>query len=229
MVPTQRMPREQRREQLIGVATAMFADSGYHTTSMDDVAEAAEVSKPVLYQHFTSKKDLYLAAIDAAAATFDASVRSALQATENNEERVYSTFNAFFTFVSENRNEFIVLFSADSYQPEAVRRAEAVRRRIASQIAELITRYTYATLDEALLLAQGVVGIAEKAASQVVESASIDPQSSARLMAFMTYRGLTSMPRVDEVAPPGPDGSGEARPWDVDYPGLPHPNPDHKE
>ena len=76
MAPTQRMPREQRREQLIGVATAMFADSGYHTTSMDDVAEAAGVSKPVLYQHFTSKKDLYLAAIDAAAATFDASVRS---------------------------------------------------------------------------------------------------------------------------------------------------------
>lgn len=229
MVPTQRMPREQRREQLIDVATAMFADSGYHTTSMDDVAEAAGVSKPVLYQHFTSKKDLYLASIDAAAASFDSSIRRALQATEDNEERVYSTFDAFFTFVSESRSAFIVLFCADSYEPEAVRRADAVRHRVASQIAELITRYTYATLDEALLLAQGVVGIAEKAAGQVVESESMEPDPSARLMAFMTYRGLASMPRVDEVSPPGPDGSTEARPWDVDWRRSSHPNPNHKE
>ncbi|MBR7552046.1 helix-turn-helix transcriptional regulator, partial [Mycobacterium tuberculosis] len=49
--PQQRMPREQRRDQLVGVARAVFAGRGYRTTSMDTIAEEAGVSKPVLYQH----------------------------------------------------------------------------------------------------------------------------------------------------------------------------------
>ncbi|MFB9777221.1 TetR/AcrR family transcriptional regulator [Brevibacterium otitidis] len=229
MATTQRMPRKQRREQLMRVATEMFARSGYHTTSMDDVAEAAGVSKPVLYQHFSSKQDLYLAAIDTAAESFAEAIRSALAATEDNEQRVHGTYRAYLTFVSENRHEFAVLFRSDAYEPEAARKAQAARRRVANQIAELITRYTYATLEESMLLAQGVVGIAEYAAGLFVDSEGMDPRSSARLLAFMTFRGLGAMPRVDGNAPPGPEGSAAARPWDVDYPQSTTPNAQDKE
>ena len=54
-----RLPAEQRRTQLLEVAIEIFAERGFHATSMDDIAEAAGVTKPVLYQHFRSKRDLY--------------------------------------------------------------------------------------------------------------------------------------------------------------------------
>ena len=61
-----RLPAAERREQLLTVAVDVFASNGFHKTSMNDVAEAAGVTKPVLYQHFDSKQDLYLALLDEA-------------------------------------------------------------------------------------------------------------------------------------------------------------------
>ena len=55
-----RLPAAERREQLISTATSVFAEQGFHATSMNDVAEAAGVTKPVLYQHFSSKRDLFV-------------------------------------------------------------------------------------------------------------------------------------------------------------------------
>ena len=54
-----RLPAAERRKQLLDVAMTVFADSGYHGASMNDVASTAGVTKPVLYQHFHSKQDLY--------------------------------------------------------------------------------------------------------------------------------------------------------------------------
>src|SRR6476469_8330062 len=59
-----RLPAEQRRTQLLGVAVEIFAERGFHATSMDDIAEAAGVTKPVLYQHFPSKRALYRELLD---------------------------------------------------------------------------------------------------------------------------------------------------------------------
>lgn len=56
-----RMPAAERREQLLSVALDVFAGEGYHQTSMNQIAEAAGITKPVLYQHFASKRELYLA------------------------------------------------------------------------------------------------------------------------------------------------------------------------
>jgi len=59
-----RLPRDERRAQLLSAALESFTASGYHAASMDEIAERANVSKPVLYQHFPSKLDLYLAVLD---------------------------------------------------------------------------------------------------------------------------------------------------------------------
>jgi AcrR family transcriptional regulator len=55
-----RLPAAERRSQLLEVAVRVFARDGFHATSMNDVAEAAGVTKPVLYQHFGSKRDLFV-------------------------------------------------------------------------------------------------------------------------------------------------------------------------
>jgi len=61
------LPKDQRRAQLLDAASEVFTTRGYHAAAMDDIADAAGVSKPVLYQHFESKLDLYLALLDPAA------------------------------------------------------------------------------------------------------------------------------------------------------------------
>ena len=77
----------------------MFVAQGYHAAAMDDIADRAGVSKPVLYQHFPGKLDLYLALLDESADELVAIVREALSSTTDNSQRVPATFRAFFDYV----------------------------------------------------------------------------------------------------------------------------------
>src|SRR5512133_3366928 len=87
-----RLPRSERRAQLLAVAREVFVGSGYHAASMDEIAERAGVSKPVLYQHFPGKLDLYLALLDESVDALAATVRNALASTTDNKQRVTATF-----------------------------------------------------------------------------------------------------------------------------------------
>ena len=86
-----RMPRRERRAQLLESALEVFVAQGYHAAAMDDIAERAGVSKPVLYQHFPGKLDLYLALLDASCDTIIDNCRVALSATQDNKMRVQAT------------------------------------------------------------------------------------------------------------------------------------------
>ena len=91
------MPRSARRAQLLESALDVFVAQGYHAAAMDDIAERAGVSKPVLYQHFPGKLDLYLALLDQACDQVVGGVREALASTDDNKERVAATTEAFYT------------------------------------------------------------------------------------------------------------------------------------
>src|SRR3989441_10789418 len=94
-----RLPRSARRNQLLAAAQEIFVANGYHAAAMDDIADRAGVSKPVLYQHFPGKLDLYLALLDESADELVAIVRDALSSTTDNKQRVPATFRAFFDYV----------------------------------------------------------------------------------------------------------------------------------
>ena len=80
-----RMPRKARRAQLLSSALEVFVAQGYHAAAMDDIAERAGVSKPVLYQHFPGKLDLYLALLDVSCDTIIDNCRRALDSTDDNK------------------------------------------------------------------------------------------------------------------------------------------------
>ena len=86
-----RMPRGERRAKLLDAANEVFTSRGYHAAAMDDIAEAAGVSKPVLYQHFSSKLDLYLGPPGQQLRTLVDVVREALASTDDNADRVVAT------------------------------------------------------------------------------------------------------------------------------------------
>ena len=92
-----RMPRKARRAQLLSSALEVFVAQGYHAAAMDDIAERAGVSKPVLYQHFPGKLDLYLALLDVSCDTIIDNCRRALDSTDDNKSRVAAAMQSSTT------------------------------------------------------------------------------------------------------------------------------------
>src|SRR5881409_3272354 len=94
-----RLPRSVRRKQLLRAAREVFVAQGYHAAAMDDIAERAGVSKPVLYQHFPGKLDLYLALLETHASELVTAVREAMRSSTDNTVRVHNAVSAYFDFV----------------------------------------------------------------------------------------------------------------------------------
>jgi len=131
-----RMARPARRAQLLEAALQIFVSQGYHAAAMDDIADRAGVSKPVLYQHFPGKLDLYLALLDSSCEAVVAAVRSALAVTEDNKERVAATVDAFYTYVANDKAAFRLVFESDLTQEPAVReRVDKVTTESATMVA----------------------------------------------------------------------------------------------
>ena len=107
-----RLPKPARRRQLLAAAQEVFVAQGYHSAAMDEIAERAGVSKPVLYQHFPGKLELYLALLDESVAALTATVRTALESTTDNQQRVMATFTAFFDFVGSTGQAFRLVFES---------------------------------------------------------------------------------------------------------------------
>ncbi|HJE78710.1 MULTISPECIES: TetR/AcrR family transcriptional regulator [Brevibacterium] len=190
--PQQRLPRDQRRDQLVGVARSVFATRGYRTTSMDMIAEAAGVSKPVLYQHFDSKQDLYLALIDSSAAHLDSRLAEALGSTTDPHEQVHATYRAYFDFVVSHREEFVIIFNSDVYEPKAEQKLRALRESSATRVVSALQSFARLTDDEAQLLCRALIGTAEVVVKQIDSQRGIDADTAVELLTQMSWGGLRS-------------------------------------
>ena len=102
------MPRSERRAQLLEAAQAVFVAQGYHAAAMDEIADRAGVSKPVLYQHFPGKLDLYLALLDTHCESLEKLVRAALAQPDatSGRAKVEATVGAYFDFVTREDAAF---------------------------------------------------------------------------------------------------------------------------
>lgn len=194
----QRMPRSARRAQLLEAAQAAFVESGYHAAAMDDIADRAGVSKPVLYQHFPGKLELYLALLDKHSEGLEQLVREALASTHDNKERVYATIAAYFEFVSRDGAAFRLIFESDLTNESAVRnRLDTVGLVCAEAIAEVIAEDTSLPDADASLLGMALSGMAQVSARHwLAQGSSIPQDEAARLVGSLAWRGLGSFPKV---------------------------------
>ncbi len=192
----QRLPRRERRAQLLAAAREVFVQQGYHSAAMDDIAERAGVSKPVLYQHFPGKLDLYLALLDASSEVLVAAVRDALASTQDNKLRVEATVAAYLDFVDDPDGAFRLVFESDLMGEAAVReRVERADDACAHMVSRVIAADTGLTDDEALLLASGLTGLAQIAARHWLRSGRRVPKDLAgRLLAGLSWRGISGFP-----------------------------------
>lgn len=199
-----RMPRSERRAQLLEAAQAVFVQSGYHSAAMDEIAERAGVSKPVLYQHFPGKLDLYLALLDTHCETLEQLVRRALEHTDgDNEQRVRATVAAYFDFVSREDAAFRMVFESDPTSVPQVRaRLDAVELTCAEAISEVIAEDTGVD-DERALLGSALAGMAQVAARHwLAQDGDIPEGEAARIIS--PSRGAASGPSRRSAAEPDP-------------------------
>jgi AcrR family transcriptional regulator len=165
---------------------------------MDEIAERAGVSKPVLYQHFPGKLDLYLALLDESVEALTDTIRNALASTADNKQRVSATFQAFFDFVASTGEAFRLVFESDLRNEPAVRdRLDASARVHADMISEFIREDAGLDDDQAHLLGIGLVGMAQVSATYWLSTDRAIPKDAAeQLVARLAWRGISGWPRT---------------------------------
>lgn len=193
-----RMPRSARRKQLLHAARETFVAQGYHAAAMDDIAERAGVSKPVLYQHFPGKFELYLALIDEHTAELVERVRGALRSTTDNKQRVEATLTAFFDFVEHEGEAFRLVFESDlRSNADVAERLDGALESCAELVGQVIAEDTDVSPDAARLMARGIVGYAEVSARYwLAQGGRISKEEAVDLLARLTWRGISGWPRT---------------------------------
>jgi AcrR family transcriptional regulator len=197
-----RLPRSARRKQLLAAAQQVFVAQGYHAAAMDDIAERAGVSKPVLYQHFPGKLELYLALLDTHCDAMVSRVRSAMEATTDNKDRVRGAIQAYFDFIDHESEAFRLVFESDLRNDPAVReRVDRVESGCIAAITDTIMADTGHSRARAELLASGLVGAAEIAARfWLAGGRQVEKAEAEALLTTLSWRGIASFPLHGEHA-----------------------------
>jgi AcrR family transcriptional regulator len=190
-----RLSADARREQLLDVAIDAFAKSGYHSTSMNDVAAAAGVTKPVLYQHFDSKRALYVALLEDVGDRITSAVLEATKNSDSGKETTRLGFIAYFTWVAEHPREFQLLFgSNDRTDVEFT----AMTRKLESSLAEAIAPLITAGIDaqHQRTLALGLIALAIGVSQHLIaEGKRFNPETIAEQVFQFAWAGLRSVGR----------------------------------
>ena len=151
---TNRLPRDERRAQLLVAALEVFTAAGYHSAAMDEIADRAKVSKPVLYQHFPSKLDLYLAVLDLHIDSLVFAIQKAIASNRENSARVAATVEAYFGFIDSEGEAFRLLFESDmNVEPQVRERLNRMTYDCAAAISAVISIDTGLGKEESMMLA----------------------------------------------------------------------------
>ncbi len=198
--PKARLPRDERRAQLLAAALEVFTSAGYHSAAMDEIADRAGVSKPVLYQHFPSKLDLYLAVLDIHIDSLVFEIQKAIASTPDNSNRVRATVVAYFNFIESEGEAFRLLFESDmSVEPAVRERLTRMTYDCAAAISAIISLDTGLPQEAAMLLGVGLIGSAQITARHWLERDSkLSRQQATDLVSNLMWRGISGFPRTDE-------------------------------
>ena len=191
-----RLPRDERRAQLLAAALEVFTSSGYHAASMDEIADRASVSKPVLYQHFPSKLDLYLAVLDMHIDSLVFAIQKAIASTKENRNRVKATIVAYFGFIEGEGEAFRLLFESDmSIEPQVHERLNRMTYECALAVSAVISIDTGLPKEESMMLAIGLIGCAQITARHWLEKdVKMNRTQATAMVTNLLWRGISGFP-----------------------------------
>ena len=192
-----RLPRDERRAQLLVAALEVFTAAGYHSAAMDEIADRAKVSKPVLYQHFPSKLELYLAVLDVHIDSLVFAIQKAIASTRENSSRVSATVEAYFGFINSEGEAFRLLFESDmNLEPQVRERLNRMTYDCAAAVSAVISIDTGLGKEESMMLAVGIIGTVQTTARHWLDrDGKIDRQRATELVMNLIWRGISGFPK----------------------------------
>ena len=198
MASPARLTANERREQVLNVALAVFAQRGYHTTSMNDIADAAGVTKPVLYQHFDSKRALYIAVLETVGEGMITAIGSATKATPSGKTQTAIGMVAYFRWVANDPNGFSLLFGGGTRRDEEF---ATVARKVETAAAELIAPLIEAGVDADYqrMVAHALIGMSEGVSRHLIQQGDqFDADVVGEQLASLAWAGLRAVGRKPE-------------------------------
>lgn len=173
---------------MLDAAVAVFSRRGFHLASMDDIADVAEVSKPMIYAYLGSKDDLFIACIRREAQRLMELIAAAVPAELAPPERLHRGLLAFFEFVTEYRDSWIVLYRQARVHGTFAGEIAAARERIIIMVAGLLARSRGEA--RAMPIAHIVVGAAEALSDWGLEHPEETPEALTTRLMQIIWTGL---------------------------------------
>ncbi|KOX01318.1 MULTISPECIES: TetR/AcrR family transcriptional regulator [unclassified Streptomyces] len=211
-VKTKRMPRAVREQQMLDAAVRIFGQRGYMAASMDEIAELAGVSKPLVYLYLNSKEDLFTACIRREAAALTEAVRAGVRPGLPADRQLWDGVQAFFAHTGEHPDGWSVLhLQARTHGEPFAAEAAAMRTEIVAFVTRLVAvaaREAHRDPDlpehEVAGLAEALVGAAESLAAWANATPGVTARQAAATLMNFAWAGLGNLMR-GQVWTPSPE------------------------
>lgn len=194
-----RMRAPDRREQLLATGRRLFAQHGFEGTSIDDIAEAAGVTKPIVYRHFPNKRELYLAVLEEHLSVLIRKLWSALSTAPDPRERLRDGLEAYFEFVEERADGFRMLIEASARNdPETQARLGTAWDTLADGVARTVGDLLRgAGLDPAgaPIYARALVGMTQSVGDWWLRTKRLPREDLVDYLLALAWRGFDGLPR----------------------------------
>ncbi|MEU9243277.1 TetR/AcrR family transcriptional regulator [Streptomyces sp. NPDC048385] len=209
-VKTKRMPRAVREQQMLDAAVRTFGQRGYMAASMDEIAELAGVSKPLVYLYLNSKEDLFTACIRREAGALTEAVRTGVDRELPADRQLWDGLRAFFTYTAEHPDGWSVLhLQARTHGEGFAAEVAAMREEIVAFVTQLIVaaaREAHRDPDlgegEVAGLAEALVGAAESLAAWANATPGVTARQAAATLMNFAWAGLGNLMEGRPWSPP---------------------------
>lgn len=190
-VTSKRVPRAIREQQMLDAAVSVFAQRGFHAASMDEIAEVAGISKPMVYAYLGAKEDLFMACLHREATRLVEAVVAAVPFDAGPAEQLWNGLRAFFTFVGTHRDGWTILYRRSKGREPFAGEWATMRGQMVEIVSALLARAVASAGGpggpaELEPVTYGLLGAAESMADWLVDHPDEDPgRTAARLMSFI--------------------------------------------
>lgn len=207
--PGRRMARAARVEQLLNVAEVLFAEYGYDGTSIERIAKAAGITRPVVYDHFGSKEGIYLACVSRARERFELAVAEGIVGVEDLEQRLYAGLEACFAFIEEDPDRWAVMFRGVAVTGHVAEEALRMRFATVTALADLIhAAVPRAPRREVEAFAHALSGAGEQLERWWRDNPELSRQEIVGHFHRFAWRGLRQLVTGESGPRPGPGAAG---------------------
>lgn len=188
---------------MLDAAVSVFSQRGYHAASMDEIAELAGISKPMVYAYLGAKEDLFAACIRREADRMMTAIAAQAQDDLPPDEQLWRALRAFFGFVEEYRDSWAMLYhQARGEGSSLATELDSIRDRIVDLVSYLLRRLrlahgTRGTDTDLQAFTHALVGAAESLANWLINHPEEDAETAAARLMNLAWVGFRDLLRGD--------------------------------